>query len=265
MIPSKYTFRTQEVQLHLPKQGTKTYAVESINYINYVQEIYCTCKKEVSIAIQSDENQPYVRLVNLLVKNNAFIFSGGSFAMQDIIKRTASIYNNLSLKVSYEGEIIAIDNIDTLLSTWIETKAYIKGKYKGNQVERFIFRTDKILNSEKESINEISLYHNYGGLIKAMYRTYSSDSFALISQQLYTKYGKIELSEEVLLQSANENGDIQLQLQAHHPEHEEYVCMNGTYNFIEQKEESWLKRAVISSTEKYGRQEYCTSINIMQL
>ncbi|WP_299261478.1 hypothetical protein [uncultured Aquimarina sp.] len=264
MIPSKYTFRTKEIQLNIPREGTHKYLIESTNFINYSGEIRCSHRKEVSFSIQYNEDQPYVRFVQIEIENDSFQFSDGSFAMQDIIKRTASVYKKLNLRVSYQGAIVAIDNIEELQGNWNEVKMYFRSKYKGNQVQRFILKTDAILNSEEETIKDISLYHNFGGLIKSMYQKYSSDSCSSTSQCLSTKYGKITTNEDVLLQSAKETEDIQLQLQSHYPKNKEYVSVNGTYNF-KGILESWLQRAVISSIEKYGRQEYHNTVSIIQL
>ncbi|AXT50283.1 hypothetical protein D1818_05355 [Aquimarina sp. BL5] len=264
MIPSKYKFRTQEIQLNIPREGTHKYLIESTNFINYSGEIRCSHKKEVSFSIQYNEDQPYIRFVQIEIQNDSFKFSDGSFAMQDIIKRTASVYKKLHLQVSYKGQILSIDNIEELQENWHKTKMYFESKYKGNQIQRFILKTDTILNSEEEIIKDISLYHNFGGLIKSMYQKYSSDSCSNTSQYLSTKYGKINTEEDVLLQSAKETEDVQLQLQSHYPKNEEYVSVNGTYNF-KGILESWLQRAVISSIEKYGRQEYHNTVSIIQL
>ncbi|WP_299443246.1 hypothetical protein [uncultured Aquimarina sp.] len=264
MIPSKYTFRTQEIQLHIPKEGTQRYSIESSNFINYSSAIRCTHKKEVSFSIQYDEDQPYIRFANINIENEKFEFSDGSLAMQDIIKRTASVYDKLCLKLSYTGNVVAIDNICELQDIWNKVKVYLKSKYKGNQIQRFILKTDAILDSEEEIIKDILLYHNFGGLVKSIYQKYSSDSCSKTSQYLATKYGKIIAKEEVLLQSAKETEDIQLQLQAHYPESKEYVSVNGTYNF-KGIEASWLQRALISYIEKYGRQEYHNMLSINQL
>ncbi|MBQ4805577.1 hypothetical protein J8L88_22125 [Aquimarina sp. MMG015] len=264
MIPSKYRFRTQEIQLNIPKQGMNKYLIESTNFINYSGEIRCSRKKEVSLSMEYNEDQPYIRFVNVEIENDNFQFSDGSFAMQDIIKRTASVYNKLNLQVSYKGQILSIDNMDELQEKWSKIKMYFESKYKGNQIQRFILKTEAILNSEEEIIKDISLYHNFGGLIKSIYQKYSSDSCSITSQYLSTKYGKVSTEEDVLLQSAKETEDIQLQLQAHYPKNKEYVSVNGTYNF-KGILESWLQRAVISSIEKYGRQEYHNTVSIIQL
>ena len=264
MIPSKYTFRTQEVQLNIPKQGMHKYLIESTNFINYSGEIRCSRKKEVSLSIKYNEDQPYIRSVEVEIENDNFQFSHGSVAMHDILKRTASVYTKLYLRVSYKGEIVAIDNIDELQENWNEVKKYLKKKYKGSQVQRFILKTDTILNSEEEIIKDLLLYHNFGGLIKSIYQKYNSDSCSNIAQNLSTKYGKVTTKEDVLLQSTKETDNVQLQLQAHYPESKEYVSVNGTYNF-KGFEESWLKRALISCIERYGRQEYHNTISITQL
>ncbi|MBW1295645.1 hypothetical protein [Aquimarina litoralis] len=264
MIPSKYTFRTQEVQLKIPKQGIRRYLIETKNYINYSGAIRCDRKKEINISIEEDEEQPYIRSVKIEIEKDTFKFSDGSFAMQDIIKRTASVYETISLELSYKGKIVAIQNIEDLQQRWSSLKEYLTAKYKGDQVERFIQKTDDILNSEDEIIKDLLLYQNFGGLLKSIYQKYSSDTCSQTSQYLTTKYGKVTTKEEFLLQSANETEDVQLQLQSHYPEKEEYVSVNGTYNFSGLKE-SWLKRAVISCIEKYGRQEYHNTISIIQL
>ncbi|MGY3795782.1 hypothetical protein [uncultured Aquimarina sp.] len=264
MIPSKYTFRTQEIQLQIPKQGVRRYLIETENYINYTGAIRCNRKKEISIAIHEHEEQPYIRTVNIAVERDTFKFSDGSFAMQDIIQKTASVYESISLQLSYLGEIVAIDNIDVIRQKWIVIKEYLESKYKGDQVQRFILKTDTILNLEEEIIKDLTLYQNFGGLLKSVYQKFSSESCSETSQCLTTKYGKVTTKEEFLLQSASESEDIQLQLQAHYPEKEEYVSVNGTYNFSGFKE-SWLTRAVISCIEKYGRQEYRNTVNIIQL
>ncbi|MFD2562672.1 hypothetical protein [Aquimarina rubra] len=264
MISSKYKFRTTEVQLNIPKEGARKYLIESTNYINYTGEIRCSNKKEISFSLEYNEDQPYTRFVHIEIESNSFKFSDGSFAMQDIIKRTASVYAKLNLRLSYLGEILAIDNMEELQENWSELKIYFKSKFKGNQIQRFIVKTDTILNSEEEAIKDISLYHNFGGLIKSMYQKYSSDSCSNTSQYLSTKYGKIFMKEDVLLQSVKETEEIQLQLQSHYPKNEEYVSVNGTYNF-KGILESWLQRAVISSIEKYGRQEYHNTVSVIQL
>ncbi|WP_378172706.1 hypothetical protein [Aquimarina sp. SS2-1] len=264
MISSKYTFRTKEIQLNIPKEGKNKYLIESTNFINYSVNIRCSRKKEVSLSIEYSEDQPYIRFVKVEIENDTFRFSDGSFAMQDIIKRTASVYKKLHLQVSYQGQILSIDNMEELQGNWYKTKMYFESKYEGDQIQRFILKTDTILNSEEEIIKDISLYHNFGGLIKSMYQKYSSDSCSNTSQYLSTKYGKISTQENILLQSAKETEDVQLQLQSHYPKNEEYVSVNGTYNF-KGILESWLQRAVISSIEKYGRQEYHNTVSIIQL
>lgn len=265
MIQSKYIFRIEEVQLSIPKQGSKKYLIESTNYINYAKNIQCNCKKEISISIQTNENQPYVRLVSVDVEDDDFQFSDGSYAMRDIIKKTRSIYSKLLLRLSRTGEIIGVDNLQELQSLWSSTKEYLKSNYKGSQIQRYLFKMDTVVNSEEEVIKEVLLYHNFGSLLKPIYQKYSSESFNILLQKLSTKYGKVEAKEQLMLQAIKETGEIQLQLQAHHPENEEYVTVNGTYNYFSKQNESWLQQAIISSIEKYGRQEYQSTVRITQL
>ncbi|WP_299223469.1 hypothetical protein [uncultured Aquimarina sp.] len=264
MIQTKYTFISEEAHIALPKQGKYDYAIESSFPINYSRNILGSLKREISVKIQSDENQPYIRLISINVRNTYFRFSDGSYAMKDILKKIASIYNNLVLRVSYIGKVMAIDNMLELQEVWNNIKKYVQHRYKGNQVEELILNMDEILSSERKLIDEISLYQNFGGLLKPLYSEYITDKITSISQELNTRYGKIIATEEISLQSSRNVGEIALKVKANHPENEEYLTIDGLYSF-KRPTDFWLQNAVISIVEKYGRQEYQSIYTLKQL
>ncbi|MBQ4822423.1 hypothetical protein [Aquimarina sp. MMG016] len=264
MIQTKYTFITEEAKLSLPLQGEKNYILENSFPINYSRNIIGSCKREVSLKTNSNEDQPYIRFVYIKVKNIHLKFSDGSYAMQDILKKITSIYNKLNLRVSYIGKIMAIDNISELQEIWKDTKEYIESKYRGKQVQQLIDKTNEILNSEKTLIEEISLYQNFGALLKPLYHQYNTSQSQSSSQGLNTRYGKIVAKEEVSLQPSRDTKKIELKINANYPENEEYLNVDGTYNFMNQTN-AWLHNATIHIIEKYGRQEYKSKITVIQI
>jgi len=261
MLQNKYKFISQEVLLNLPRQGAQTYTIESTNFINYSRAIGCTCSKNISLTITSDEERPYTRILNIKVNHYTFKFSDSSYALQDITKKITTLYSQVILRISFQGKIIAIDNKEALQHAWRETKKYIVSKYKGNQIQRFIYKTDALFESEKEIIKDLSLYHNFGALVKDMYEKYDSDSFKTLHQELSTKYGKTIVKEKLILQTLKNTGEIQLQLEGNYPNNNEFVSINGTYNF-ESENESWLNHAIILITEKYESKTYYSTIKI---
>jgi len=264
MIQTKYTFITEEAHIALPKQGKYDYVLESSFPINYSRNILGSLKKEVSVRIQSDEDQPYIRCVQINVRNSYFRFSDGSYAMKDILMKIASIYNRLTLRVSYIGKVMAVDNMPEIQTIWKDIKKYIQQRYKGNQVEELILKMDEILSSESKLIYEISLYQNFGGLLKPLYNEYTTDKITSVSQQLNTRYGAIIATEEISLQPSRNSGAIALKIKANHPENQEYLNIDGHYSF-KRSTDFWLQNAIISVVEKYGRQEYQSIFKVTQL
>ena len=89
MIHTKYTFITEEARLNIPIKGENNYIIENSYPINYTKKINSSCQREVLLKINSDKNQPYIRFVQIRVKNIHLKFSDGSYAMQDILKKIA--------------------------------------------------------------------------------------------------------------------------------------------------------------------------------
>ncbi len=258
----QHKFKIEEAILSLPKQGEERYIMKTSYPINYLKNIYCSIKREFSIKIKSQEGRSHMRLITINVYDSNFIFSEGSFAMQDILTRVAKIYSNLELKISYKGEIITINNIEELQEKWQTTKRYIQEKYKGNQVNRFIYKTDQTISSEALIIKELSLYKNFGAVLKPIYQNYNSDQYQVIQQNIPTKSGIMCIDEQFLLDSIQENGHIKLQLEAHHLKAGTYLKMEGSYNFIN-AQNTKLQEAVISMIETFDEKEYYTRTNII--
>ncbi|WP_103866990.1 hypothetical protein [Aquimarina sp. I32.4] len=264
MIQNAFRFRTEERQLYMPKEGIFTYSQESIYPINYSKKITCSSTRKLCIEMLFDEDQPYVRLVTINIENHELNFSDGSYAMKDILKRVTSIYDKIQLRISYKGVIVGIDNLEELQDKWKEQKEYIQQHYKGEQVQRYIHKTEYLIHSETDSIDYLLEYQHLGGVLKSLCHQYSTDHSILLTQPLITKYGKVMVDEEVLLQPIKDTEKIQLTLSASYPQEKEYLTIDAMYDFCE-KENSWIEKAEITVLEKYGREEYQSSFRIKQI
>lgn len=249
-------------QTNIPVNFFGNYQINNTYYIDYNKKLWITVKKDFSIDIQPIKEVSQSLFATIKVFNYSIELSTGAVAAIDILKRTASICNELQLIIGRNGALYNVKNLETIQNKWQELKDDFSVKYKGEIFNNYLQRIDHKISTQETLIKTLCLYEQFGLLLKPIYAKYDDIAPLVINHQVATSGGYKNQEETFRIVDYNdEESTVKINAESHLIK-DVFTDYKGVF---ELNKSGFLKSATIQTVEYLESVNYANSYKIKEI
>jgi hypothetical protein len=239
----KRSFTIDECQLIFPKDGMRQYRIVNEISLLKTKPIKNVFTRNLSLTVLESLQGDSIRIVSLKTHSLQLLMNGEAAANNALASILATVYDQLVLKIRYDGSISEILNLDNIQNKWNTISNQIASSYSGREINRLLEKIASKLRSEKLVIQEIQQYNFFGLLVKEIYGTFNNASPVVKKQKLTTFTKKLE--EDIFLEEIDKNR-ILLNCSLSKKENKD-ISYSGFFRF--DTETCWLQDAEVQLSE----------------
>ncbi|KAA1242357.1 hypothetical protein [Aquimarina sp. RZ0] len=240
------SFTIDECQLIFPKKGIRQYSI--INEVSLIKDkvIKNVFTRDVSLEVLESLQGDSVRVVSLKTHSLQLLMNGEASGNNTLANTLATVYDELILKIRYDGSISTIINLEYIQERWKLISQDIRTSYSGREIKRLLEKIASKLNSEELVIQEIQQYNFFGLLLKEIYGTFDNITPIRKKQWVSTFAKSLEIEEEIFLEEIND--EMVSLVCSYNKKEKQDISYSGIFRF--NKETNWLENAEVQLSEQ---------------
>lgn len=242
----KRSFTIDECQLIFPKKGICQYRI--INEVSLIKGkvIKNIFTRDVSLDVLESIQGDSVRVVSLKTNSLQLVMNGEASGNNTLANKLATVYDELILKIRFDGSISEIANLDHIQEKWKIISKEIITNYSGRKIKKLLEKIDSKLRSEELVIQEIQQYNFFGLLLKKIYGTFDNITPVVNKQYLPTYPKTMEVNECILVEETDDK-KVLLGCSMDKKEKQD-ISYSGMFRF--NKDKNWLECAEVQLSEQ---------------
>lgn len=239
------SFAINECQLIFPKKGIRQYRIS--NEVSLIKDkvIKNGFTRDVSLNVLESLKDDTVRVVSLKTHSLKLVMNGVASGNNTLARELATVYDELILKVRFDGSISEIINLEHIQEKWKMISKEIKINYNGREINKLLEKIAFKLHSQELVIQEILQYNFFGLLLKQVYETFDNGKPIVIKQHLPTYPKSLEINECIVAEIDNENVLLGCSIDK---KEKQDISYSGMFRF--NKETNWLQSAEVQVSEQ---------------
>jgi len=169
------TFIEEETSLGvLPTFGIVTYHQKIHSQIRCKGRLEKqTLEREIKVEILP--YNPMFFTVKIVTEKTILELDSTLKKQENLSKEIFGIIDTIEFRMNWRGELIEIVNHPEIINKWRILKPYLKEKYTGQAVERYLIGIDKKIVNHDKLLSDCLQYRLYGLLFNDMYGTHRND------------------------------------------------------------------------------------------
>ena len=240
------SFAINECQLIFPKKGIRQYRIS--NEVSLIKDkvIKNGFTRDVSLDVLESLKGDSVRIVSLKTNSLQLAMNGEASRNTALASKLATIYDELVLKIRFNGIISSIINLEHIQDKWKIISKEITASYKGREIKKLLEKIASKLRSEELVIQEIQQYNFFGLLLKKIYGAFDNITPVVNKLNLSTYLDIIKITEHILVEEID-NHTVLLRC-SYDKEEKEDLLYSGMFRF--NKTTNWLENAEVHLSEQ---------------